>query len=535
MSSGHIIKSSDIIDSEIQKLIDNFLSKSTPPTIIEISDFLIKDLLIDITTDQDIVSGYDHDWSNLKGSAIALCRPKDRLECAIIMRICFKLNINMTISAGRTNLTGSATPNGGIIISIINLNSIGNINYINNTIESSPGVYLEDLRNHIIRKSKNKLEFPVDPTSRKEAMVGGTISCNASGFIPGEKGAMRYWIDSIDLLLPSGEIIKINRGNHISHNGEFIIKKPDKSELAIKVPTYNRVNLKNASGPFSSSNGSMDFIDLIIGSEGIFGCITNATLKLKNKPTDYLNLFIKLKNEDQAFEFYSYISDYLYGDMSKLSGFEYFGENCLSYMNHHEYLFDEEYNVGVYMQIPIYNEKIDNMIEDWYEVLMRFKYIKQDNQILSLNEPRNWKTFFEARHSIPANALHQSRESKTASIITDTIVPPPVFNQFIKETHKLIKRHKIDYLLFGHLGDCHLHFHLIPNQQNEDEAISCYHKIIQISSKLGGVYSAEHGTGKRKRQDFIDCYGDNAVKQIIMCKEGFDPNFLLNNGNVVRK
>ena len=95
MSSGHIIKSFDIIDSETQKLIDNFLSKSTPPTIIEISNFLIKDLLIDITTDQDIVSGYDHDWSNLKGSAIALCRPKDRLECAIIMRICFKLNINI--------------------------------------------------------------------------------------------------------------------------------------------------------------------------------------------------------------------------------------------------------------------------------------------------------------------------------------------------------------------------------------------------------------------------------------------------------
>ena len=78
-------------------------------------------------------------------------------------------------------------------------------------------------------------------------------------------------------------------------------------------------------------------------------------------------------------------------------------------------------------------------------------------------------------------------------------------------------------------------FHLIPNQQNEDEAINCYHQIIQISSKLGGIYSAEHGTGKRKRQDFIDCYGQNAVKQIIACKESFDPNFLLNNGNVVRK
>ena len=89
--------------------------------------------------------------------------------------------------------------------------------------------------------------------------------------------------------------------------------------------------------------------------------------------------------------------------------------------------------------------------------------------------------------------------------------------------------------LFGHLGDCHLHFHLIPDSENERDAIDCYHRIIQLSSKLGGVYSAEHGTGKRKKQDFIECYGDAAVDQVKKCKEAFDPHFLLNSGNVVDK
>ena len=67
------------------------------------------------------------------------------------------------------------------------------------------------------------------------------------------------------------------------------------------------------------------------------------------------------------------------------------------------------------------------------------------------------------------------------------------------------------------------------------DAIDCYHKIIQLSSKLGGVYSAEHGTGKRKKQDFIECYGTIAVDQVKKCKEAFDPHFLLNSGNVVDK
>jgi D-lactate dehydrogenase (cytochrome) len=204
-------------------------------------------------------------------------------------------------------------------------------------------------------------------------------------------------------------------------------------------------------------------------------------------------------------------------------------------MIHKEYLFDEKYHVGLYIQIPVHNEDLDNIIEHWYEFLMKFEYINEDEQVLSLNDPRNWKTFFEARHSMPANALQKARENETASIITDTIVPPSSFNEFIKKTHQLIQNEKIDYLLFGHLGDCHLHFHLIPNQENEHIAIDCYHKIIRLSSDLGGVYSAEHGTGKRKRQDFIDCYGQDAATQIISCKQGFDPNFLLNTGNVINQ
>ena len=134
----------------------------------------------------------------MRGNADALCRPNNNIECAIIMRVCYLLNIPMTISAGRTNLTGSATPEGGIIISIAKMKDIGVINFKNNEIECSPGAYLEDLRNHVINESNNKLIFSVDPTSRKEAMVGGAISCNASGFVPGVKGAMRYWVNGLE-------------------------------------------------------------------------------------------------------------------------------------------------------------------------------------------------------------------------------------------------------------------------------------------------------------------------------------------------
>ena len=533
MCDKHIIKSSNIIDKETQAKISEFSKHKYSNKIKSLASFLNDIFLIDITTEKDIVQGYDHDWSNMKGYADAVCRPKNILECSITLRCCHLLEIPITISAGRTNLTGSATPQGGIIISIINLKNIQSIDIKNKEITCSPGVYLEDFRNNVINQSSNKLFFPVDPTSRKEAMIGGAISCNASGFIPGEKGAMRYWVNGISLILINGEIINAKRSQYISKNGYFTIRYSDNSENKIRIPRYKRVNIKNASGPYSSSNGKIDFIDLIIGSEGIFGCLAESTLKLQDTPSDYLNLFIKLKNEDQAFQLYSDIRNYISKDMSSLSGLEYFGENCSEFMEHREYLFDDEYSVGVYIQIPTY-DNFDSIMESWHDMLIKNEYINNENQILSLNDSHSWKKFFDARHSMPANALQKAKEYKTESIITDTIVPPESFNKFIKEAHQLIKKNNIDYLLFGHLGDCHLHFHLLPDSSTEKIAQNCYHEIIKLSSELGGVYSAEHGTGKRKTQDFIQCYGNDAAIEVKECKKGFDPNFLLNRGNVFK-
>ena len=66
---------------------------------------------------------------------------------------------------------------------------------INNKYVLSPvGIPLEKLRNEVLDLSDNTLFYPVNPTSRNDALVGGTLSCNASGFIPGNKGATRYCV-----------------------------------------------------------------------------------------------------------------------------------------------------------------------------------------------------------------------------------------------------------------------------------------------------------------------------------------------------
>ena len=85
----------------------------------KLQDYIENIYNINSSIDQDIISSFATDWSNMSGNASILFRPIDIKQCAIVMKICYQCKIPLTISAGRTNLTGSATANGGAILSTL--------------------------------------------------------------------------------------------------------------------------------------------------------------------------------------------------------------------------------------------------------------------------------------------------------------------------------------------------------------------------------------------------------------------------------
>ncbi len=530
MNNKSQIKVVNILQNHIKNIYD--LSQSWNGDFENLDSFF-KSQNINSSYDIDIIKPYFKDWSNMEGFADLLVRPKNNIECAIILKTCYTCNILLTVSAGKTNLTGSATPRGGVILST-SLMTEPNIKLdLNNKDASSPvGIPLETFRNKVLELSNHALYYPADPTSRNDAFVGGTLSTNASGFVPGEKGATRYWVKEIEFLLPNGDLIDIKRGQYISNNGVFTLEYDDKS-IQLTIPTYKRPKIKNASGLYSDVNGKVDLIDLIIGSEGILGIITSCRLGLDNNPKNKLELFISLQNESEAIHFHDFLNNYLNDDLSQITAMEYFGYNSQNYMNHKEFLFSNEDDVGIYLQIPIYNESMDSKIEEWTKIFQSFNAEIDLDKIIVLNDPGNWNKFFEARHSIPDNALTKTQRLGGVSIITDTIVPKDKFRLYLEKVHTKLKKSNIEYLLFGHLGDCHLHFHLIPTKKQEKESLEIYDYLIDLSSKLGGVYSAEHGTGKRKRNDFKKCYGTEAVEMVKKLKNTIDPNNYLNRGNLI--
>jgi D-lactate dehydrogenase (cytochrome) len=457
----------------------------------------------------------------------------------VVLRACSQAGIPVTGSGGKSNLTGSATPEGGLVLSLSRLMSADGaggpalvLDSDSQTVRGAVGMILEDLRRAVLRESGGKLFFPVDPTSRADASVGGAIACNASGFTPGHSGATRDWVKAVELVLPDGALIRAERGQYQSRDGRFMLERGS-SRQDWPVPRFQRPLIKNAGGPFSAPDGILDLVDLVVGSEGLFGLVTGCTLRLRESPEGKLDVFFSLPDEAAALKFFRQVRTHLHDELGSLGALEYFGVNCARHMDHRDIFFKGTDQVGIYLQVPLYGRSLEDAAEEWMEVITASGCGASDDAVMLLDTERNWTLFMEARHSLPANALEVAKHRGSFTIMTDTVVPPDRFPEFLDFTHRALNEAGMEYLAFGHLGDCHLHFTLLPLQGQIEKGVALYDAIVAKSADLGGVYSGEHGTGKRKRIDFLRCYGPQAVEDVRRCKAAVDPGFVLNRGNVI--
>jgi FAD/FMN-containing dehydrogenase len=89
------------------------------------------------------------------------------------------------------------------------------------------------------------------------------------------------------------------------------------------------------------------------------------------------------------------------------------------------------------------------------------------------------------------------------------------------------------YVIFGHLGDAHLHVNMLPATQAEVETATKLLKEFAVHAvELGGTVSAEHGLGKRKASLLPLQFADEHIEAMRQVKRRFDPLGLLGQGTL---
>lgn len=483
-----------------------------------------------VRTEPEDLRDYLTDASNMKGgSAAGLVIPETAGELVEVLSESNASGTAVTISGARTGTVGGAVPFGGLIISLEKFNKIRNIDKSTQAAVVEPGVILADLQK---AADDTDLFYPPDPTEWS-CQIGGTIATNASGARSFKYGATREYVRRIKVVLADGDILELDRSLFVSDaNSMLKVTTASGRDIECKVPTYQRPAVrKNVSGYFNDH--PLDAVDLFIGSEGTLGVIAEAELKLLPKPEGFFGGIVFFNSEVHLVNAVKEIRALSRSDGGSLDPtlIEFFDARSLQLISEKfpetpagsaGALFFEQETTSV-------NEEA--LLERWSEVLERSGADLDISWFTTNDQDRERMRAF--RHALPVAVNERIVRYGQRKVGTDMSVPDDRFPAFLRFYNNILSSSGLDYVIFGHIGDCHLHANMLP--KNEDEAEKARHiygRCVAQAIMLGGTVSAEHGIGKLKRKYLAAMMGERYLNEMIELKSAFDPKFILGRGNV---
>ena len=499
-----------------------------------------------IKTENNELENYLTDASNLQGGrADKLFIPETREEIAEILKEANEKNIGVTVSGARTGTVGGAIPFGGYLISLEKFNRIKETNAEEKSATLGSGVILNDLQKAV--ETKN-LFYPPDPTEWS-CQIGGTIATNASGARSFKYGATRNYIQRLKIVLANGDFLNLKRGEIFADNGFIELTTENGNRIKAKLPTYEQPNVrKNTSGYFSAAN--MDAIDLFVGSEGTLGIITEIELKLLEKPEGFLSGIIFFKDEKDLLNFTNEAKEISFqtrelqltppaieNPKSKIQNpidaavLEYFDGNSLKFISEKFPETPENMAGAIFFEQETNSENEDELFEQW-NILLEKHNAETEKSWFTTNEQDNAK-MREFRHALPVSVNERIVKFRQRKIGTDMAVPDDRFASFLRFYKQKLDESTLDYVIFGHIGDNHLHANILPKNETEaQKAKHLYGRFIAQAVMLGGTVSAEHGIGKLKSKYLQVMYGERFLSEMAELKKAFDPNGILGRGNM---
>lgn len=436
------------------------------------------------------MNSYLEDASGFKGTAEKVLVPANEAELQAILANATANRVPITISGAGTGVTGGRVPQGGWVISLEKFQRL----------EIHPGhatagaaVSLEALQSAAAR---TKQFYAPDPTEWT-ASVGGSIATNASGSRSFRYGSTRKHILGLRVVLMDGRVLDVKRGEPV-----------DFSVPEIPLPNTTKSTAGYALWP------GMDWIDLMAGSEGTLGIVVEADLQLLPQPADVLAGVVFLANDEAALQ-----AVQEWRSLDGLRMIEYFDRNSLTFLRQR---FPETAEAaGAALLIEQENGDIDFWADR----------VPEDSWFAASDQDR--ERFRRFRHALPELVNDTMRRRGFLKLNTDFAVPIARNREMLRYYHAGLLNASLDYVLFGHIGDAHLHVNVLPRSADEFEsAQELLLDFARHAVELGGTVSAEHGLGKRKAHLLKLQYTTEQIESMKEVKRRLDPLWLLNRGNL---
>ncbi len=445
----------------------------------------------------DISPDYTTDASGFQGWADELAIPETEQGILAALQQARARRLPVTVIGAGSGLTGARVAQGGLVLS---LERFRRLEIGQGRAWAGAAVSLTELGQAAGRTGQF---YAPDPTEWT-ASVGGTIATNASGSRSFRYGSTRRHVLTLRVALMDGRVVEYSRGDKV----DFPIE-------VIPVPETT----KNTAG-YHLEPG-MDWIDLFCGSEGTLGIVLEAELALLPSPAELFSGVVFFASDDLALNAVD-----AWRPVPGLRMIEYMDRNSLAFLS------------ARYPEIPktastaLLIEAEGDDVDAWEERLTAAR-ADIDSSWFAMSA-KDRERFRQFRHALPEVVNATVLQRGFMKMGTDYAVPLNRSRDMLRfYRERLESELPGHYVIYGHIGDAHLHANMLPaTQQQASVATSLLTEFARASVAMGGTVSAEHGLGKRKAHLLSIQYGPEHIQAMMDVKLRLDSGWLLGRGNL---
>lgn len=433
----------------------------------------------------EVTQHWDHDqFKTVRAMPDLVIQPVTAEEVASVLKYASDHNIPLTPRGNSTGLMGAnLTVRGGISLDMVKMNKVVEYDPSSLTITVQPGIRLNQLEEFLADKPFTYMPAP----AMHWATVAGNISTNAGGLKAIKYGVTREHIREVKVALTDGKVYK-----------------------------FGSKSVKSSSG--------YSLKDLIIGSEGTLGVITEAVLRLYPRPKHALNAIIPFPTLNDAIESVPAI---LASGVVPTT-VEYMGRKVLNlWEKGYDATFPIKEGDGfIILGIDSFTE--EDAKAQLAEALKAVQPFNAMKEVVLDAESEEAKVIWDAREKL----LLEIQKSTPKMDEVDVSVPINKIPLVLKRIEELEVEENMRIPNFGHAGDGNLHIYLCSDDLSDEEFAKKGDKVIselyKTAKSVDGNMSGEHGVGYARQNYYEDFYGKDYTDLLRKVKGLFDPKGILN-------
>ena len=413
--------------------------------------------------------------------------PKNSEQVAEVMKVASEFRLPVTTrGAGYGYVGGSVPAKGGIVLAMEGMNRIKEISDADFVAVVEPGVITGDLHSAARKKG---LYYPPDPASLKNCSIGGNIATNAGGPRCLKYGVTRTYVLGLEVVLANGAIVRCGGRTH-----------------------------KNKTG--------FDLVGLFVGSEGLLGVVTEATLRLLPHPPARAVLSAGFRNMREAARAIQavFAGGFLPAAIEVADRFTLEAAREFKRGAHFP-----PGDAHLLVEVDGQSSSVRGEARALAQILRAARATVVKTAINEASCEKLWDLRRAFSESLKATGLRKLNE--------DIVVPRGKLVDLVEFAQRLQARSGFPVACFGHAGDGNIHVNIMVGDY-DDPQVSARAKaaLDELFSQIvawGGAITGEHGIGIAKMPWWNLALSEENRTLHRILKRTLDPKAILNPGKFV--